>query len=215
MQKIISILLCDDHELIISGIEQVLSKLPFVKRIDSVNNGKEAIDKIKISKYDLIISDVSMPEMDGIQLSTLIKNDFPDIKVIMLTQFSDMQVIKPLLQNNVDGILLKGGKSIEIVNAIEKVFQGEKCYSDTIIHVIADCFSGVSKSPELLVKLSKREKQVLDLIAEEQTNKDISETLFISVPTVETYRRNLFRKFDVKNSVGLIRKAIRLGFVTS
>lgn len=214
MQKQIKILLCDDHELIISGLQQVLSSVSRVQEIALANNGKQALQLMREQAFDLIISDVSMPEMDGIELSAAVKKDYPDTQVIILTQFSDMQVLKPLLKNDVDGILLKGGKSSEIVEAIEKVLQGEKSYSNTILHVIAECFSGGVQSPELLVKLSKREKQVLDLIAEEQTNKDISETLFISVPTVETYRRNLFRKFEVKNSVGLIRKAMQLGFVS-
>jgi len=214
MAKQINILLCDDHELIISGLQQVLRTHPLVHNIALANNGMQAIEKMKDHHFDLVISDVSMPIMDGIELSAAIKKDFPATKLIMLTQFSDMQILKPLLKNEVDGILLKGGKSSEISDAISKVMAGEKCYSNTILHVIAECFSGGSNSPEILIKLSKREKQVLDLIAEEQTNKEISETLFISVPTVETYRRNLFRKFEVKNSVGLIRKAMQLGFVS-
>lgn len=213
-EKNYNILLCDDHELIISGLKQVLSSLLFVDKIVSVNNGVQALEKLREAHFDLCISDVSMPEMDGIELSAAIKKDFPKTKVVILTQFSDMQIIKPLLKNNVDGILLKGGKSDEIVEAIEKVRSGEKYYSKTILHVITACFTGEENSPELLIKLSKREQQVLGLIAEENTNKQISETLFISVPTVETYRRNLFRKFDVKNSVGLIRKAMQLGFIS-
>lgn len=214
MKKVFKILLCDDHDLIISGLKQVLYSLNYVKEIASANNGKQAINILKETNFDLVISDVSMPEMDGIELSAYVKNNYPKTKVIILTQFSDMQILKPLLKNNVDGILLKGGKSNEIVDAVEKVIAGNKCYSDTILHVITECFSGSTVSSEILVKLSKREQQVLGLIAEENTNKEISETLFISVPTVETYRRNLFRKFEVKNSVGLIRKAMQLGFIS-
>lgn len=214
MDRGYKILLCDDHELIISGLKQVLISLPFVDEIASVNNGTQALEELKSTHFDLCISDVSMPEMDGIELSAAIKKNFSKTKVLILTQFSDMQIIKPLLKNNVDGILLKGGKSSEIVDAIEKVRSGEKYYSKTILHIIAACFTGEENSPEILIKLSKREQQVLDLIAEELTNKEISETLFISVPTVETYRRNLFRKFDIKNSVGLIRKAMQLGFIS-
>jgi len=214
MQKHLKILLCDDHELIIKGLEQLLHSLSYVDEIALAGNGKQALQELKVQKFDLLISDVSMPEMDGIELSTAVKKDFPDTKIIMLTQFSDMQILKPLLKNDVDGILLKGGKSEEIIDAIEKVINGEKCYSNTIMHVLADCYSGSGNIPEMLIKLSKREKQVLHLIAEEKTNKEISEILFISVPTVETYRSNLFRKFEVKNSVGLIRKAMQLGFVS-
>lgn len=214
MQKKLKILLCDDHDLIIKGLKQVLVALPYVGEIALAKNGKQAIEQLKVNTFDLVISDVSMPEMDGIALSAEIKKNYPATKIIMLTQFSDMQVLKPLLKNNVDGILLKGGESSEIIDAVEKVRLGQKAYSNTIMHVIADCFSGGAEPQELLVKLSKREKQVLDLIAEEQTNKEISEMLYISVPTVETYRKNLFRKFEVKNSVGLIRKAMQLGFVS-
>lgn len=214
MNEQIKILLCDDHDLIIKGLKQVLEPLSEVSKIAMAKNGKEALEKINASHYDIVISDVSMPEMDGIELSAAIKDHFPNTKIIILTQFSDMQILKPLLKNDVDGILLKGGESNEIIDAIQKIKKGEKCYSNTILHVIAECFSGSSGSTEMLIKLSKREKQVLDLIAEEQTNKEISETLFISVPTVETYRSNLFRKFEVKNSVGLIRKAMQLGFVS-
>jgi DNA-binding NarL/FixJ family response regulator len=214
MQKAINILLCDDHDLIISGLKQHVGGLSFVDKIASANNGKQALVLLSEDHFDLVISDVSMPLMDGIELSAAIKKGFPNTKIIMLTQFSDLQILKPLLKNQVDGILLKGGKSSEISDAIEKVLKGEKCYSNTIMHVIAECFSGAGNASEILIKLSKREQQVLGLIAEEQTNKEISESLFISVPTVETYRRNLFRKFEVKNSVGLIRKAMQLGFVS-
>lgn len=214
MSDKLKILLCDDHELIITGIKQVLSELTQIENIESVNNGVQAIELLKKKDFDILISDVSMPQMDGVELSTLVKKDFPNIKILMLTQFTDMQVLKPLLKNKVDGILLKGGKSSEIIEAIEQVMRGEKSYSHTIMNVIADCFSGDDSEKEILIKLSKREKQVLDLIAEEKTNREISEILFISVPTVETYRRNLFQKFDVKNSAGLIRMAMRLGFVS-
>lgn len=214
MSKKLRILICDDHELIITGLKQVLNGIPHIEWIQSVNNGIQALDFIKKESIDLIISDVSMPEMDGVELSSRVKKEHPEIKIIMLTQFTDMQVLKPLLKNKVDAILLKGGQSSEIEEAIHKVMNGEKSYSHTILNVIADCFSGDESESEILIKLSKREKQVLDLIAEEKTNKDISGILFISVPTVETYRRNLFQKFEVKNSVGLIRMAMRLGFVS-
>lgn len=214
MRKSIKILICDDHELILTGIKQVLSGHSFIDSVISVNNGLEAQVELKKNIFHVVISDVSMPEMDGISLSEFIKTEYPDIKLIMLTQFTDMQVLKQLLKNNVDGILLKGGSSNEIIDAVEKVCKGQKCYSNTIMHVLADLYAGDHQSTEILVKLSKREQQVLDLIAEEQTNREISESLFISVPTVETYRRNLFRKFEVKNSVGLIRKAMRLGFIS-
>ncbi len=214
MRKSIKVLICDDHELILTGIKQVLNGYPFIDSIISVSNGLEAVEELKKNVIHVVISDVSMPEMDGINLSEYIKKEYPKIKLIMLTQFTDMQILKQLLKNNVDGILLKGGSSNEIVDAVEKVCKGKKCYSNTIMHVIAECYAGDNQNNEIVVKLSKRENQVLELIAEEQTNKQISESLFISVPTVETYRRNLFRKFDVKNSVGLIRMAMRLGFVS-
>lgn len=214
MSKTYNILLCDDHELIITGLKEVLESVSFIDKIAFAKNGKLALEILKTEEFDILISDVSMPDMDGIALSEIVKKDFPKLKLIMLTQFTDMQIFKPLLKNNVDGILLKGGKNSEIIHAIEKVNSGEKYYSNTIMHIIADCYSGENSSAEILVKLSKREQQVLDLIAEEKTNKEISEILFISVPTVETYRRNLFRKFDVKNSVGLIRMAMRLGLVS-
>lgn len=214
MPESAKILLCDDHDLIIRGLKGLLSTHALIGDIELASNGKQAVEKLKQKHFNIVISDVSMPEMDGIELSTYIKNNHPNTKIIMLTQYSDMQILKPLLKNDVDGILLKGGQSDEILIALEKVFNGEKCYSNTIMHVIADCYSGEANARDIIVKLSKREKQVLDLIAEEKTNREISEILFISVPTVETYRRNLFRKFEVKNSVGLIRKAMQLGFIS-
>lgn len=214
MQQNISILLCDDHELIISGLRQMLEPLAFVRKIELANNGSQALEKMQQTAFDVLFSDVSMPEMDGIELSRNVKKQFPSTKVIMLTQYSDMQVIKPLLKNNVDGILLKGGKSSEIAEALKMVLEGGRFYSSTIMNVIAGCFSGAAASDETLIRLSKREQQVLALIADEKTNKDISESLFISIPTVETYRSNLFRKFEVKNSAGLIRKAMQLGFIS-
>lgn len=214
MKNKLKILLCDDHELIITGLRNVIENLEQVSSVKSVQNGIKALDLLKKESFDLIISDVSMPEMDGIELSQTVKKDFAHIRLIMLTQFTDIQILKPLLKNQVDGILLKGGKNEEIEEAISKVMSGEKHYSATLMHIIAECFSGETSSPEVLVKLSKRETQVLELIAEEKTNKEISEILFISIPTVETYRRNLFNKFDVKNSAGLIKMAMRLGFIS-
>jgi DNA-binding NarL/FixJ family response regulator len=209
----LDILLCDDHELIINGLQQFISSFDFVKSIKSATNGKEAIELLKTNNFDIVISDISMPEMDGIELSQFIKENYKNIKIVIITQHTDIQFIKPLLQIDVDGIILKGSKSEELKKSLLKVINGEKGYSDTIFNVITECLIGKNTSNSITIKLSNREKQVLELIADEHTNKEISEKLFISVPTVETYRSNLFRKFEVKNSVGLIRKAIQLGFI--
>lgn len=214
MSQKIKILLCDDHELIITGLRNLLEGQEYISSVFSVKNGVEALNTLSERTFDLIISDVSMPEMDGIALSEKVRSSFPGLKIIMLTQFTDIQVLKPLLKNQVNGILLKGGSNDEILKAVQVVMSGTKFYSSTIMHVIAECFAGESSSTETLIKLSKREKQVLELIAEERTNKEISEDLFISIPTVETYRRNLFKKFEVKNSAGLIRMAMRMGFIS-
>jgi len=211
----INILIADDHPLILDGLKNIITELDYVNDIYTATNGKMALDIINIQNISILITDISMPEISGVELAKIVKNKFKKIKIIIISQFEDIQIIKPLIKIDVDGIIVKSQDKESIKQAITKVFEGEKYYSPTINNLIIKVLQNTHEDNiGIVIKLSKRENEILQLISDEKTNKEIAEILFISVPTVETYRRILFSKFEVKNSVGLIKKAINIGFIS-
>jgi len=208
-------LIVDDHPIMLDGIRNILLELNITNQIFTAIDGKKAIEILKNNEIDFLITDISMPGVSGVELAKFVKQNYKKIKILILSQFDDIQVIKPLIKINVDGFLIKSQDKETVKLAIMKIAEGGKFYSDEINQLIIKILQNNTEDENQgLISLSKRETEVLKLIADEKTNKDIADILFISVPTVETYRRILFKKFNIKNSVGLIKKAIEMGFVS-
>lgn len=197
----INIVIVDDHQLFLDGIISVLSGQENIKILFSENKAIEALKKIKIDEPDLIITDISMPEMNGLEFIKILKKEYPKTKILVLSMFKNMQSYK-----DIDGFLLKETDKDELIEAINRiVLQNEKVFVKS-----NDAIEEFDFKKSIL---SSREKEIIQLISEEFTTEEIAEKLMISKHTIEAHRKNIFFKLGVKNIAGLITKSIHLGFV--
>jgi DNA-binding NarL/FixJ family response regulator len=206
-------LIVDDHDFILHGVESLL-KQHFPKCI--VHKAKSAEEALLVlnQQTDLLISDVSLPGKSGIELAELARLQFPELKIISLTQHTELWVIKQLLNARVDAIVLKENEQIEILKAIETVTKNENYYTHSVQQIIINSLTKKSiPKTTLILNLTLREKEILELIAKGKTTLEIAEQLFLSPKTVEVHRKNLFLKFDVKNAVSLVKKAIDIELI--
>ncbi|PKP45113.1 MAG: DNA-binding response regulator [Bacteroidetes bacterium HGW-Bacteroidetes-11] len=209
------ILLVDDHELIIDGLRNMLLNTDLLV-VGDARNGDEAIEKASELLPDVIIMDVSMPQKSGIEATGIIKKQFPDIKILVLTQHESNDYIMQMLKAGADGYLLKNCKKSELIEAIQNVLSDEKHLGKGVSSILMDSLikskqNESDKSEEVI--LTPREKEIIKLIATDISNKEIADMLNISLRTVETHRRNIMLKLNVNNAVALVRYAVKHGIV--
>lgn len=202
----IRLIIADDHPVIIDGIKQMLEEEKDIQVIATAVNGNELMKILATEETDVILMDVNMPEMSGIEATQQIKHKYPEVKVLSFSQYAEKRFVKQMLKNGADGYLLKNAMVSEIVKAITIVFSGGIYLSEELPNFFAD--KPKRKSRELFPELSQRELDVLKLICDEQSTNEIAELLFISKSTVETHRANLLLKVGAKNTAGLVRWAI-------
>ena len=197
----INIGIVDDHKMFLDGLISVLSNEPDFKIVFAEHSAKQALLKIKGDIPDIIITDISMPEMNGIEFIKILRNDFPNIKILVVSMFDNMQSLK-----DINGFLLKETDKQQLIEAIEGIVLRNETH-----------FNGASTNQRLFEFnksiLSKREKEIIELIAKELTTDEIADKLEISKNTIETHRKNIFLKLHVKNIAGLIHKAVHLGVI--
>lgn len=203
----INIVIADDHEIVRSGIRRLLSVDKGLRIIDEASNGEDAVNLIKYHQPDVALLDIMMPKMTGIEVAEIIKKEMQGIYIIILTAFEDFKHIDNALRVGADGYLSKDVSAKELTNSIRTVLRGERVFSRSIIRIIQNQFSIDAKSDEPPVLISKREQEVLNLVAEGMTSQEIADKLFISVRTVEAHRYNLMQKLGVKNTASLVRYA--------
>jgi DNA-binding NarL/FixJ family response regulator len=202
MQKT-KILLVDDHAIVLDGLISLLSKIENIEISAIANNGEEGLEQLKKTKADMIITDINMPGMDGLEFIKTIRNDFPPTKIIVLSLHDEPHFIRNIMKHRVQGYILKNDASSELVEAVERVLNGKTFFSSKINQVLMEQIN----EPGADKLLTNRELQIIKLIAQECSNKQIAEQLFISERTVETHRKNIFRKTETNNIVGLIKFA--------
>ncbi len=202
------ILLADDHFLVLEGLEVLLSTFDFVKSTQSVINYMEMKEVLKHETFDVLLLDIHFGKHDGRVIITEIKKMMPAIKIIALTSHSDATTVKSSFNAGFDGYLLKIDNREEIEKALKAVSSNEKYFSSKTQQVFFE--NQVSKNK---VALTEREKEILQLIVEEKTTKEIAEQLYLSEKTIETHRGNIMIKLDVKNIAGMVKKAIIQGLV--
>lgn len=197
----INIAIVDDHQMFIEGLVAVLSKQENIKILFTENDVKSAINKLKIQTPDLLITDIAMPDINGLEFVKIIKKTYPDVKILVISMFNNLQSY-----NEMDGYLLKETGLQELFVAIDKIVnKGEKYF---VTNEKKNSHFEYNKSI-----VGKREREIIQLIAEEYTTDEIASKLFLSKSTVETHRRNIFTKLQVNNIAGLVKKAIQLGIV--
>ncbi len=218
MKKIHRIVLVEDHRILREGIKALLSSNPCLEIVGEAENGLEAIRTVRKKKPDLVIMDLSMPKMDGLDAIKEIKHQWPYIKLLILTVHKAEEYVFAALKSGANGYLLKDSTYAELKLAIENVLDGKIYLSPGISEtVVASYLKGKipDDNNQLSMKnLTQRERQILKLIAEGNTNKTIGEYLCISVKTVEKHRSNLMKKLDIHNASELTAFAMEKGLVT-
>jgi len=205
--KTIDIIIADDHSIFLEGITSLISSKT-INVIANCKNGQEVLDILKTKKADLIISDINMPVMDGITLTKKIKKLYPETKILMLSMYEEKYIINKAMKGGADGYMSKNSRKGEILNAIESCMKGEKMVSSPQSKFSQKSLKTTDKNLKETI-LTSREKQILKLITEEAENSEIAITLDISKRTVETHKKNMILKLGVKNTVGLIKIAIK------
>ncbi len=204
----IKILVVDDHPMVLEGMRSMLIQIDFVTVAGTVSNAYAAMEHIKLTPPDIVITDINMPEISGIELTLKIKKEFPAIKIIAMSTFKERSYISQMIQNGAAGYLVKSASKEEIEEAILSVYEGK-------LYMSLDINLSVAEKQEInnVPVLSSREKEVLQLIADGMTNPQIATKLFISLHTVDSHRKNLLTKFNVNNTASLIRLAAKYDLV--
>ena len=213
----IKIVIADDHEIFRDGLKLMLSKYPEIIVIGEAQNGKELIEMVNELQPDVILADIKMPVMDGIEATKKLTQSHPHTGIIGLSMFDEDDLIIDMLEAGAKGYLIKNSDKKEIIEAITTVYKQQPYYcrntTGKLIQMIANSkFNPYIKKEKLV--FSEREKEIMALICQEYTNKEIGEKLFISTRTVEGHRFKLLEKIEVKNTVGLVVYAIKNNIYT-
>ncbi|MEQ9302824.1 MAG: response regulator transcription factor [Marinoscillum sp.] len=215
MSNKITILLVDDHPMIRDAIKLYFANSEEIEILDEANNGLEALEKLKVNSFDLVITDIAMPEMNGVDFLTQLQSDKSDQDVLVISMINEVSQIKKMIALGAKGYVLKNSPKEDILNAIKAIQEGETYYSKEVYEIIMGQLSGRKPKQRLTVEipLSRREKEIVKLVMEELTNQEIAEKLFISVRTVEAHKRNILEKTGCKTVAGLAIYAIERGIV--
>jgi two-component system nitrate/nitrite response regulator NarL len=206
----INLLIADDHQVVIDGLKSLLSLEDDFQVVGEAQNGKMVLEALKDQKIDVVLLDINMPEMDGIETARRMREQHPNVKILILTMYNRPEFIRNIIEVGASGYVLKNAGKDELINSIRKVERGEDYFSLSVTNTLMDSFKSGTESSK--VELTKRERGVLTLIAEANKTSEIAEKLFISTHTVNTHRKNLLSKLNIKNTAGLVRYAIENGF---
>lgn len=209
----IKLLIADDHTMFLQGIISLLEQEQNITIVGKAINGIEALEIVKKTDVDFIILDISMPEMDGIELSKILKKNHPTIKILIVSTHSNVMIISRLIRIGVNGYLLKNAEKQDLLKAINIIASGENYFAEELEEKHFNNSIKIEKQISNLAELSSREKEILILIAQEYNTAEIAEKTFISLNTVNTHRRNLLSKLNAKNTAGLVKYAVENGLV--
>lgn len=204
----IRISITDDHEMVLQGIVSMLENTSELEVVGTYKNANETLEGIVKHNPDVLLLDINLPDINGIDLSKQLLKKHPELKIIALTNFEDISFVKRMLKNGVHGYLLKNTDKLELIKAMKMVLSGELFLQKDIQSRLIMQDYGQATDNGLKPNLTRREHDVLVAISEELTTQEISEKLFISPKTVETHRMNIMSKLGAKNSVGIIKIAI-------
>lgn len=212
----IKVAIVDDHKLFREGVHFLIERMEDVALVFEASNGNELLTKLEGTQPDVLLLDLDMPDMDGIDALKILRPQYPEMGVIILTTYSDTKMIAYLMELGANGYLLKDTDPETLQRAIESVYQEGYFFTKSVSQAMLTGLKGqMRKKPTLKnnVSLTAREVEVLELICQEYTAKEIADKLFISPRTAEGHRRKLIEKLGVKNTAGLIVKAIKEGIV--
>jgi len=210
------VLLADDHALVRAGIRTLLQNLAGIEVVAEASDGREALNLVKAHRPDVVLMDITMPELNGLEATARIVKDYPSVRVIVLSMHASEEYVWQALRAGAAGYLLKDADTAELELAVKAVARGESYLSPAVSkHVIGDYIRRTGGETSSLELLTPRQREILQLIAEGHTTKDIARILEISVKTVETHRMQLMERLDIHDIAGLVRYALRVGLAKS
>lgn len=209
-----NLLIVDDHQIVIEGLKSILQDTSYKVILDA-GNGIEALLKLQEAEdqIDLLITDISMPLMDGIELCRKVKQLYPQMKVLVLSMYSSISMVKEALSAEADGFILKNSGKDEFKRAFHKILFDGTYYSSEIIPIIFGELEKEGRINKNLKILTSREVEILKLIVKEYTSEEIAEKLFISKKTVDNHRSNILEKTNCRSTIGLVKFALTNGLV--
>jgi DNA-binding NarL/FixJ family response regulator len=209
----IRVLIADDHGVVAEGLKHVIEEQADMKVIALVADGREAVRVAQQEQPDIVLMDLSMPELNGADATRAIQGQNPSCRVIVLSMYSEREYVRRALKAGAAGYVVKRSAAKEVVEAIRAVHAGQRYLSPKVADVVIDDYAGDNRD-DPLAKLSAREREVLQLLAEGHTGAQIAERLSLSQKTVETYRARLVEKLGIRDLAGLVRFAIQRGIVS-
>ena len=211
----IRVLLADDHALVRAGLRELLQKLPGVEVVAEAGDGREALALVKSALPNLALLDITMKGLTGLEAAERIVKDFPGVKVVMLSMHANEEYVLRALRAGVSGYIIKDAAIVELELALKAVMAGETYLSPTISRNVIESYLGRTEGKlSLLEQLTPRQREILQLIAEGQSTKEIAYTLALSVKTVETHRAQLMQRLEIYDVAGLVRYALRVGLIS-
>jgi len=208
------VIIADDHELVVEGLKMLLHG-DNIEVIATASNGDAVIDLIQREiEIDVLILDINMPGKDGIEVTKEIKFQYPEVKILILTMYRKVEFIKNLIKIGADGYVLKNSGKGNFIKAIEALVKGEKYFSEDVMNTVMNSYAQTWETNDFEpITLSDREKEVAVLIAKEKSTLEIAETLHLSHHTINSHRKSLLSKLDVKNAAGVFRYALKTGLI--
>lgn len=214
----ITIFIIDDHKMVVDGLQLMLASIEGVKSIGFALNGEDGIIQVKALKPDIILLDINMEGLNGIDTCKLLQKEYPEGKIIAISMHKESSLIKLMLNNGAKGYVLKNAGQDEVITAIKTVYEGKLYLGDIVNDIIIKSLTNSEQSKHItnpFPTLSRREKEVLALILKEYTTQEIADELFISFGTVETHRRNMLVKTGARNTAGLVRISIEYNLLNN
>ncbi|MHA7100389.1 LuxR family two component transcriptional regulator [Roseivirga pacifica] len=206
----IKVLVADDHQVIIDGLEAIISDVAELEFVGGALNGNQVIEMVESKAVDMVLMDINMPEMDGLECTSYLNKHYPQIRIIALSMHDNPRLAKRMIKNGAFGFLLKNSSKENILKAIFEVKEGRNFFDPLLMQNFLDV-SNQKNSSSFAKKdlLTKRELEIIQLICQEKTTGEIADELSISTHTVESHRSNILLKLELKNSVGLVKWAIQ------
>lgn len=208
----IKILIADDHEILASGMSSILSKKEELEILGTVSNGQEVLDYLAKNEVDVVIMDLNMPVLNGIEATEIIKKSFPKTKVLILSMFDREGYIQNALDVGVDGYVLKNVSEEEIISAVKRLMEGKTYFSQDVMAKMALKMRVYGES-EGGIKLTDTERKILQLLSEGDTSGEISDKLDLASNTIASYRKLLLQKFEAKNVSHMVKMAYEKGYL--
>lgn len=206
----INLLIVDDHPLVSDGIRMMLQDVDYIEITATARNGKEALEILQGEDVTILLLDISLPDINGLELCTQIRKKYPSIFILGLTSTNEAGIISSFLKNGGNGYLLKNMERNELIEAIDSVLNNKVYLSKAANEKILEQFQNIQKAMDSVPLLTRREKEILQLVNEGLSSPQIAERLYLSQFTVETHRKNLMQKIGVTNTASLLKKAREL-----